>query len=334
MPLPLRKETSMFKTKMTELLNIEYPIMQGGMMWIARAELTSAVSNAGGLGTMTALTFSQPKDLAAEIKKTRQMTKNTFAVNVTLLPSFRQINYDGYVDVIIGEGIRVVETAGNNPERIIGRLKAAGITIIHKCTTVRHARKAEALGCDMISIDGYECAGHPGEDDVGGLVLIPAAVNAVKLPVIASGGIGDARGFVAALALGAEGVNMGTRFLLTKEAPVHQDVKDWLLKHTERDTLLLLRAFRNTERVARTPRSEKALAMERSGATIEELLPLISGLKGRDMINHGIVDEGIMSVGQCIGLIHDIPTAKEVIDTIIREADRIVNERLVKISKK
>ncbi len=262
------------------------------------------------------------------------MTKNTFAVNVTLLPSFRQINYDGYVDVIIGEGIRVVETAGNNPERIIGRLKAAGITIIHKCTTVRHARKAEALGCDMISIDGYECAGHPGEDDVGGLVLIPAAGNAVKLPVIASGGIGDARGFVAALALGAEGVNMGTRFLLTKEAPVHQDVKDWLLKHTERDTLLLLRAFRNTERVARTPRSEKALAMERSGATIEELLPLISGLKGLDMINHGIVDEGIMSVGQCIGLIHDIPTAKEVIDTIIREADRIVNERLVKISKK
>jgi nitronate monooxygenase len=322
----------MFKTKMTDLLNIEHPIMQGGMMWISRAELTSAVSNAGGLGTMTALTFSQPKDLSAEIRKTRQLTKNTFAVNVTLLPAFRQINYDDYVDVIIGEGITVVETAGNNPERVIGLLKAAGIKIIHKCTTVRHARKAEELGCDMISIDGYECAGHPGEEDVGGLVLIPAAVNAVKIPVIASGGIGDARGFVAALALGAEGVNMGTRFLLTKEAPVHQDVKDWLLKFTERDTLLLLRAFRNTERVARTPRSERALAMERSGATVEEMRSIISGSMGQRMIEQGAVDEGIMSVGQCIGLIRDIPTVKEVIDRIMREADRIINDRLVKIS--
>jgi NAD(P)H-dependent flavin oxidoreductase YrpB (nitropropane dioxygenase family) len=324
----------MFKTKMTELLNIEYPIMQGGMMWISRAELTSAVSNAGGLGTMTALTFSEPKDLAAEIKKTKQMTKNTFAVNVTLLPSFRLVNYDGYVDVIIGEGIKVVETAGNNPERIIGRMKAAGIKIIHKCTTVRHALKAEELGCDIISIDGYECAGHPGEDDVGGLVLIPAAVNALKVPVIASGGIGDARGFVAALALGAEGINMGTRFMLTKEAPVHQNMKDWLLKVTERDTLLLLRAFRNTERVARTPHSEKALEMERNGATIEELQPVISGSKGLEMIDQGILDEGIMSVGQCIGLINDIPSAKEVIDKMIREAEQLVNERLVKIAQK
>ena len=324
----------MFKTKMTELLNIEYPIMQGGMMWISRAELTSAVSNAGGLGTITALTFPEPKDLAAEIKKTRQMTKNPFAINITLLPVFRQINYDDYVDVIISEGIKVVETAGNNPGYVIGRLKAAGIKIIHKCTTVRHARKAEELGCDMISIDGYECAGHPGEDDVGGLVLIPAAVNAVKLPVIASGGIGDARGFIAALALGAEGVNMGTRFMLTKEAPVHPTVKDWLLKFTERDTLLLLRAFRNTERVARTPRSEQALEMERSGATIEELRLIISGSKGQKMIEQGIVDEGIMSLGQCIGLINDIPTVKEIIDNIISEADQIVNERLVKIAKK
>jgi len=321
----------MFKTKFTELLNIEHPIMQGGMMWISRAELTSAVSNAGGLGTMTALTFSDPKDLAAEIKKTRQMTSNTFAINLTLLPTFREINYDHYVDVIIGEGIKVVETAGNNPGRIISRLKAAGIKVIHKCTTVRHAKKAEELGCDVASIDGYECAGHPGEDDVGGLVLIPAAASALKIPIIASGGIGDGRGLVAALALGAEGVNMGTRFMLTKEAPVHQNVKDWLLKFTERDTLLLLRAFRNTERVAKTPNSEKALEMETSGATIEEMRPILSGTRGQSMIQHGVVDEGIMSVGQCIGLINDIPTVKEVIDRIIKEATQIVSERLSRL---
>ena len=321
----------MFKTKFTELLNIEYPIMQGGMMWLSRAELTSAVSNAGGLGTMTALTFSDPKDLAAEIKKTRQLTSNTFAVNLTLLPTFREVNYEGYVDVIIGEGIKVVETAGDNPERFYGRLKAAGIKIIHKCTTVRHAKKAEELGCDVASIDSYECAGHPGEEDVGGLVLVPAAARALKIPVIASGGICDGRGLVAALALGAEGVNMGTRFMLTKEAPMHQNVKEWLLKFTEHDTMLLLRAFRNTERVARTPNSEKALAMERSGASIQDMRPILSGTRGQSMIQHGIVDEGIMTVGQCIGLIDDLPTVKEIIDRMITEAKQIVNARLTGI---
>jgi len=329
----MKEEASVFKTKFTELVNIEYPVMQGGMMWISRAELTSAVSNAGALGTMTALTFSDPKDLVAEIKKTRQMTRNTFAVNLTLLPTFRNINYDDYVDVIIGEGIKVVETAGNNPEKIVGRLKAAGVTVIHKCTTVRHAQTAEALGCDMISIDGYECAGHPGEDDVGGLVLVPAAVNALKVPVIASGGIGDARGLVAALALGAEGVNMGTRFMLTREAPIHQNVKDWLLKFTERDTMLLLRAFHNTERVARTPNSEKALEMEKSGASIQEMRAVLSGTRGQSMMQHGVVDEGIMSVGQCIGLISDIPTVKEVVDKMMKEAAQIITERLVKLAR-
>ncbi|PKN69636.1 MAG: nitronate monooxygenase [Deltaproteobacteria bacterium HGW-Deltaproteobacteria-12] len=324
----------MFKTRMTEVLNIEYPIMQGGMMWISRAELTSAVSNAGGLGTMTALTFSAPQDLAAEIRKAKQLTKNTFAVNVTILPTFREVNYDGYIDVIIGEGVQAVETAGNNPERVIGRLKNAGIKIIHKCTTVRHALKAVELGCDIISIDGFECAGHPGEDDVGGLVLIPVAVNALKVPVIASGGIGNARGFVAALALGAEGVNMGTRFLLTKESPIHQNVKDWLLKFTERDTMLLLRAFHNTERVVRTERSEKALEIELSGAGIEALQPIISGVKGLEMIEQGIVDNGIMTVGQCIGLINEIPTVKEVIDNMISEADQIIKGRLLSIAQK
>lgn len=323
----------MFKTKMTELLNIEYPIMQGGMMWISRAELTSAVSNAGGLGTMTALTFSDPKDFAAEIKKTRQMTKNTFAVNVTLLPSFRQINYDDYLDIIIGEGITVVETAGNNPERVIGRLKNAGIKIIHKCTTVRHSLKAQELGCDFISIDGYECAGHPGEDDVGGLVLIPAAVDALKVPIIASGGFCNGRGLVAALALGAEGINMGTRFMLTQEAPIHQNVKEWLLKFSERDTMLLLRAYRNTERVAKTPNARKAFEMEKSGATIEELRSLISGSKGQRMFEHGIIDEGIITVGQCIGLIKDIPTTQELVDKLVKDAEQIVTEKLARIAK-
>jgi NADH:quinone reductase (non-electrogenic) len=324
----------MFKTKMTELLDIQYPIMQGGMMWISRAELTSAVSNAGGLGVITALSFSDPKDLATEIKKTRQMTKNTFGVNITILPTFRAINYDDYIDVIIGEGIRVVETAGNNPERVVGRLKAAGVKVIHKCTSVRHAQTAEELGCDIISIDGYECAGHPGGDDVGGLVLIPAAVNALKVPVIGSGGFCEARGFVAALALGAEGVNMGTRFMLTKEAPVHPKVKEWLLTLTERDTLLLLRAFRNTERVAKTPISEKALEMEKKGATIEEMRPVIAGTTGQSMLQHGDVDGGIIALGQCIGLIDNLPTVKEVIDKIIEDAEQIVNERLVKFAKK
>ena len=324
----------MFKTKMTELLGIQYPIMQGGMMWLSRAELTSAVSNAGGLGTMTALTFSDPQDLAAEIRKTRQMTKNKIAVNITILPTFRAVNYDAYVDVIIGEGVRIVETAGNNPERVVGRLKAAGIKIIHKCTSIRHARTAEELGCDIISIDGYECAGHPGSDDVGGLVLIPAAVNALKVPVIASGGCANGRSLVAALALGAEGVNMGTRFMLTKEAPIHDNVKNWLLKFTERDTLLLLRAFNNTERVAKTPRSEKALEMEGSGTTIQDMQSVISGTRGQRMIAEGIVDEGLMALGQCIGLIDDIPTAKEAIERIIREAEQVVNERLMKIAQK
>ncbi|MBN1613526.1 MAG: nitronate monooxygenase [Deltaproteobacteria bacterium] len=324
----------MFKTIVTELLDIEYPIVQGGMMWIARAELTSAVSNAGGLGVMPALTFSDPNDLVDEIRKTKQMTGNTFGVNITLLPTFRRINYDDYIDVIIGEGIKVVETAGNNPEQVIGRLKAAGVKIIHKCTSVRHAKTAEKLGADVISIDSFECAGHPGEDDVGGLVLIPAAVKALKIPVIASGGIADGRGFVAALALGADGVNMGTRFMLTKESPLHENVKQWLLEFSECDTCLLLRAFRNTERVVRTPVSLKALAMEQKGATIEELQPIISGSQGASMMLHGNVGEGIMAAGQCIGLIDDIPSVKEVIDRIIKQAEEIVNRRLVDFTRK
>ena len=324
----------MFKTRVTELLKIDYPIVQGGMMWLSRAELTSAISNAGGLGIMTALTFANPVDLAAEIRKTRRMTRNPFGVNITLLPTFRTVNYDQYIDVIIGEGIKIVETAGNNPEPVTGKLKAAGIKIIHKCTAVRFAKKAETLGCDIISIDGFECAGHPGEEDVTSLILIPATVNAVSIPVIGSGGFGDARGFVAALALGAEGINMGTRFLMTQEAPVHPNVKEWLLKTTERDTMLLLRAFRNTERVVRSPIAEKVLEMEKRGATIEEMRSVISGERGLSVLQDGKVDEGIMAAGQVIGLINDIPTVKQLIDRIIRDAKQIISERLVNFAEK
>lgn len=323
----------MFKTRVTELLDIEYPIIQGGMMWLSRAELASAVSNAGGLGIITALTFPDPKDLAAEIKKTKKKTNKTFGINISIGPNFREIDYDGYVDVIVSEGIRVVETAGSNPGIVIGKLKAAGVKIIHKCTTLRHAKRAEALGCDVVSIEGIECAGHPGEDDIGGLVLIPIVAKALKIPVIGSGGFADGRGFVAALALGAEGIGMGTRFMLTKESPVHQNVKEWLLKFGERDTCLLLRAFRNTLRVAKTPMSSRVLEMEKNGATIEELSPIISGTTGLKMIEHGKIDEGIVSIGQNIGLINDIPTVKDVIDRIIEEAATLVNNRLANLAK-
>lgn len=323
----------MFQTKMTEILNIEYPIMQGGMLWVSRAELVSAVSNAGGLGTLTALTFSSSKELAKEIERTRSMTGKPFAVNVTLLPTFRDVNYEEILNVIIGEGIKIVETAGNNPERVIDCLKANGIIVIHKCTSVRHALKAQSLGCDFVSIDSFECAGHPGEDDVGGLVLIPAAADALNIPIIASGGFADGRGLVAALALGASGINMGTRFLMTEESPVHRNVKEWLLKFSERDTMILLRAYRNSLRVAKTPYSLKVLEMEKGGATIDELHHLITGTKGRQMFERGTIDEGIVSVGQCIGLIKDIPTVKELVERIINEARVIINEKLKGIAE-
>jgi len=317
----------MFKTKVTEMLGIEYPIVQGGMQWISRAELVSAVSNAGGLGILSALTFPSPEELAAEIRKTKSLTNKPFGVNLTILPTLRPVNYDAYIDVISEGGVKIMETAGRSPEPYMKRIKAAGIKVIHKCTAVRFARTAQRIGCDIVSIDGFECAGHPGEEDVTSLILVPQCVDAVDIPVIASGGFGDARGFVAALALGADGVNMGTRFMATQESPIHARVKEWLVQSTERDTMLAQRSLRNTSRVLRNAAAEKVSEMEKQGATLEELASLISGQKGAEVFKTGELDQGLVSAGQVVGIIHSIPTAKEVINSIITEA-KAIGQRL------
>jgi len=315
----------MLKTRITELFNIRYPIIQGGMLWVSRAELVAAVSNAGGLGILTALTFPTPRELATEIKKTRALTNKPFGVNITLLPTLRPVDIESYINTVIDSGIKIVETAGRSPEPYMERLKAAGLKVIHKCTAVRFARTAERIGCDAISIDGFECAGHPGEEDITSLVLIPLTADAVEIPVIASGGFGDGRGLVAALALGAEAVNMGTRFLATKEAPVHAKVKQLLITASERDTVLLLRSFRNTMRVLRNPAAEKVLELEKQGADIHRLESLISGKVSLKLLESGDINNGLLSVGQVVGLVRDIPTVKELIDRTIREAEEIIS---------
>ena len=313
------------KTRITELFGVDYPIIQGGMMWVSRAELVAAVSNAGGLGILSALTFPSPEELAAEIKRTRELTDKTFGVNITLLPPLRPKDIDGYFDVVIKGGIKVVETAGRSPEPYMERLKVAGVKVIHKCTAVRFARKAERIGCDAVSIDGFECAGFPGEEDITSLILIPLTADALEIPVVASGGFGDGRGLVAALALGAEGVNMGTRFMATQESPIHARVKEWLVQASERDTVLLLRSLRNTERILRNPAAEKVLEMEKQGATLEELAPFITGKEGEKLLETGDLDKGLLGVGQVVGLIHDIPTVKQLIDGIVHEAEEVIS---------
>lgn len=315
----------MFKTRITELLGIKYPITQGGMMWLSRAELVAAVSNAGALGILTAFTFPTPAELAAEIKRTRTLTDKPFGVNITLLPTLRPVDIDGYLGAIIDSGVKIVETAGRNPEQYMGRLKAAGVKVIHKCTAVRFARTAERIGCDVVSIDGFECAGAPGEEDVTSLVLIPLTVDAVNIPVIASGGFGDGRGLVAALALGASGINMGTRFMATQECAIHPKVKEWLVKSSERDTMLVMRSLRNTERVLRNATAEKVVEMEKQNATLEELASLLSGKKGLEVYETGALDRGLVVCGQVVGLIRDIPTVKEVVDRIMMEAEEVVS---------
>ncbi len=318
----------MFKTTLTEALNIEHPIIQGGMMWVSRAPLVSAVSNAGALGILTALSFDTPQKLREEIRKTKGLTDKPFGVNITLLPTLRKINYEGYIDVIIDENIKVVETAGRNPEPYISTLKEHNVKIIHKCTSVKHALKAQSIGCDFVSIDGFECAGHPGEDDICGLVLIPSTVDRLNIPVIASGGIGDGRGFVAALALGACGVNMGTRFMVTKEAPIHENIKRTIVNTRETETLLVERSLKNTMRVLKNRHALKVLDMEKRGATLEELAPLLSGLKGLNALENGNAEDALIACGQVAGIINDIPSVGELINRVITEAMDIVMGKL------
>ncbi|MCQ9373231.1 nitronate monooxygenase family protein [Methyloversatilis sp. XJ19-13] len=320
------------KTRITDMLGIRYPIVQGGMMWVGTAELSSAVSNAGGLGILTALTQPTPETLAKEIERCRGMTDAPFGVNLTILPAIKPPPYEAYLDVILDAGIRILETAGNNPKAFIDKAKARGVTLIHKCVAVRHALSAQRNGVDIISIDGFECAGHPGEDDVPGLVLIPLAVQALDVPVIASGGIGDGRGMAAALALGAEGVNMGTRFCATQEAPIHDNIKQALVNANERDTRLILRSLHNTARVFRNAVSEEVAAAESrpGGCQFEDIRPLVSGARGAAALADGDVDGGIITAGQVVGLIHDIPTCDVLIARMVaecRESLRIAAER-------
>ncbi|HVZ32862.1 MAG TPA: nitronate monooxygenase, partial [Polyangiaceae bacterium] len=296
------------KTKVTELLGIRYPIIQGGMQWVGTAELASAVSNAGGLGILTALTQPTPEALVAEIARCRTMTDRPFGVNLTILPAITPPPYERYLDAILESGVKILETAGNNPKDFVSKVKARGVTIVHKCTSVRHALSAERHGVDIVSIDGFECAGHPGEDDIPGLVLIPAAVRALKIPVVASGGIGTGSGMAAALALGAQGINMGTRFLCTQEAPVHPEIKRALVAADERATKLIFRTLHNTARVFKNAISERVVEAERRGATFEQVRKLVAGARGREALRQGLVDGGVISAGMVIGLIEDVPS--------------------------
>jgi nitronate monooxygenase len=317
------------KTRITEMLGIRHPIVQGGMMWVGRAELAAAVSNGGGLGILTALTQPTPDDLRREIDRCRAMTDKPFAVNLTILPSVSPPPYAEYRKAIIESGVKIVETAGHSPREHVDDFKSQGVIVLHKCTAVRHAISAERMGVDIISIDGFECAGHPGEDDVPGLILIPAAAQKVSIPMLASGGIGDGRGLVAALALGAEGVNMGTRFCATVEAPIHDAVKQFIVSNDERATNLIFRRFHNTGRVARNSVSKEVVNISaRPDAVFEDIRPLVSGAKGRAALETGDLDAGLIWAGQVQGLIHDIPTCAELLGRMVADAERIITDRL------
>jgi NAD(P)H-dependent flavin oxidoreductase YrpB (nitropropane dioxygenase family) len=317
------------KTRITEMFGIEHPIAQGGMQWVGKAELVAAVANAGALGFITALTQPTPEDLAKEIQRTKDMTDKPFGVNLTILPAIKPPPYAEYRAAIIESGIKVVETAGYKPQEHVDHFKSHGIKVIHKCTAVRHALSAERMGVDAISIDGFECAGHPGEDDIPGLILIAVAADKVKIPMLASGGIGDARGLVAALALGADGVNMGTRFCVTKEAPIPQSFKEQMVANDERQTDLIFRTLHNTARVMRNAVSQEVVQIERAGgAKFEDVQHLVAGTRGRDALSTGDTDGGIWSAGMVQGLIHDIPTVQELVDRIMSEAEALIRGRL------
>ena len=320
----------MFKTRITELLGIEYPILAGPMAYLSGPELVAAVSNAGGLGIIASLSYSNTDELREAIRETKTLTDKPFAVNVTLLPTARPVNYEEYFEAVLAEGVRVVETSGRSPEPYIKIVKDAGAVALHRATRTRDIKTAERVGADAVTILGTEAAGHPGQEEVTSMVRVPIAVDAVKIPVIAAGGIADARGFVAALALGAEGVLMGTRFMASKECKAHTNVKDWMLTLGEADTILIQKSIKNASRVVRTEHTEKVLEMENRGATLEELLPMISGQRGVNTYATGDVSGAPIAVGQIVGLIHDYPTVKEIIDRIIGEA-RTIMQRLTTI---
>jgi len=310
----------MFKTRIAELFGIKYPIIQGAMMWLSRAEMVAAVSNAGGLGIMASLTFPTAEELREEIRKAKSLTGKPFAVNITLLPTIRPRNLEEYINTAIEEGVTIIETAGRNPQQYMKQLREGGVKVMHKVASVKAARTAERIGVDAVTIVGFEEGGHPGMDDVTTLVLVPRTVDALKIPVIAGGGIGDGRGLMAALALGAEGALMGTRFMMSKESPLHPDIKQRLLEASEKDTMLIMRSINNPERVLTTDFARSVLEMEEKGTTLEELLPMIDGRRQKKALDKGEVSEAIIPCGQGVGLINDLPTIKEIIDGIIMEA--------------
>ncbi len=319
------------KTRITEMFGIEHPIIQGGMHYVGFAELAAAVSNAGGLGTITGLTQKTAKDLANEIARCRDMTDKPFAVNLTFLPSLAAPDYPAYVKAVIDGGVKIVETAGRNPQQVLPALKDAGVKVIHKCTSVRHSLKAQSIGCDAVSVDGFECGGHPGEDDIPNFILLPRAADELEIPFVASGGMADGRSLVAAMALGADGMNMGTRFMATQEAPIHENVKKALVAATELDTRLVMRPMRNTERVLNNAATERLLEKEkRLGANIkiDDIIDEVAGVYPTIMLE-GEMDAGVWSCGMVTGLIDDVPTCKQLIDRIMAQAESIMRERLV-----
>ena len=322
----------MIKTKITEMFDIEHPVIQGGMHYVGFAEMASAVANAGGLGIITGLTQKTPEDLAKEIAKCHEMTDKPFGVNLTFLPGFQEPDYPGYIEAIVKGGVKIVETAGRSPEAYMPDLKGAGIKVIHKCTSVRHSLKAEKIGCDAVSVDGFECGGHPGEDDIPNMILLPRAAEELSIPFVASGGMGNGQQLAAALSMGADGINMGTRFIATKEAPVHDNVKEALVAASELDTELIMRPLRNTERVLANGAVTKILEKEKAlgdDIQITDIIEEVAGVYPKIM-QEGTMDAGAWSCGMVAGLIHDVPTCKELVERIVSDAEEIIKSRLSK----
>ena len=322
----------MIKTKITEMFEIEHPIIQGGMHYVGFAEMASAVANAGGLGIITGLTQKTPDDLAKEIAKCHEMTDKPFGVNLTFLPGFEEPDYPGYIEAIVKGGVKIVETAGRSPEAYMPDLKGAGIKVIHKCTSVRHSLKAEKIGCDAVSVDGFECGGHPGEDDIPNMILLPRAAEELSIPFVASGGMGNGQQLAAALSMGADGINMGTRFIATEEAPVHQNVKDALVAASELDTELIMRPLRNTERVLANGAVNKILEKEKALGDELQITDIIDEVAGvyPKIMQEGTMDAGAWSCGMVAGLIHDVPTCKDLVERIVSDAEEIIKSRLSK----